>query len=523
MDTIVPVDDMAPPATRRRRISVSPALLDMVAVTLAGAMVRLGALMTSTFPLHDGGMFVVMIRDIRAAGMAIPSATSYNGGGIPFDYPPLALWLAALVPTDPLTIVQFAGPLFAVLTVPVVYLIAMELLPGRPYAYVASLLYAVIPRGWDWLVAGGSVTRTPGFLLALVAIWMLLRLYRLGKLRYAAGAAVVGGLAALTHPEAALFFALAAGLLAAFNVRDRRALILTVGVAVGVCLVMSPWLLMLALGGRLTDLAQAGGQGVNPLASFASIFLTWHFTDETYAPAILALGLVGAIALAQRRSLFIVMWLLVEGLLALRGAATYACVPLVLAASVGLYDAIGQGIMRIPSPRVFSSNAVRGVLLLVLAWSAFNGIDLLYEAKPPFDGVSASGVSTMAWLKENTPADARFAVVSGQPWPNDVYGEWLPALTDRVSAATVQGREWLSRSEWDAALVSYNKLQTCVYYDAACLVDWARSHPEKGTVYVYVVYSLGSHSLLLDVEASPRFEVIHKGDDGVVARLIAAP
>jgi hypothetical protein len=351
---------------------------------------------------------------------------------------------------------------------------------------------------------------------------MLLRLYRTGRSRYIVGAAVFGGLTGLTHPEALLLFAMTFGLLALMRVRDRAALLSTLGVATGVFVVMIPWLLFLASHGRLTDLANAGSQGVNPAASFAAIFM-WHFTDETYAPAILALGLLGALALVQRRSFFIVLWLLIEILAVLRGAATFACIPLVLAASVGLYEAIGQGMLRIPSPRVFRSAAARGVLLLVLCWSVFNDVDLIYEIKPPFDGVSSSGVATMAWLKTNTPADAKLAVVSGQPWPNDVYGEWLPALTDRVSVATIQGREWVSRSAWDDALVSYNTLQTCVYFDADCLVKWTKAHPEKGTGYVYVLDSLGSHALLLDVEASPHFEVIHKGDDGVVARLVAGP
>jgi hypothetical protein len=523
MDTTVPIGGSTAPATRRRlRVSFPPAVLDMLAVTFAGALFRLGPLLTSTFPLHDGGMFVVMIRDIRAAGMSLPAFTSYNGGGIPFDYPPLALWVAALLPADPLTIVRFAGPLAAVLTVPMVYLLALELLPGRPYAYVSALLYAVVPRGWDWLIAGGSLTRTPGFLLALVGIWMLLRLYRTGRSRYVIGAAVFGGLAVLTHPEAALFLAVASGLLALVRVRDRATLRSTIWVATGIFLVALPWPLILATRGHLMDLAQVGSQGINLVSSFVSIFM-WRFTDEVYAPAILALGLIGALALVQRRSAFVALWLVVEACLVLRGSATYACVPLAMAASVGLYDGIGQGILRIPSSDVFRSTAVRGLLLLVLAWSAFNDVGLWYMQDPPFDGLSPSGVSTMAWLKANTPSDASFAVVGGKAWPEDVYGEWLPALTDRVSVATIQGREWASRSAWDEALASYNSLQTCVYFDAECVVTWAKAHPEKGTAFVYVVDSLASHALLLDVEASPQFQVVHKGDDGVVARLVAGP
>jgi hypothetical protein len=513
---------LEPVETDQRRTGLFPLLMDIVAVTFAGALVRLGALLTAGFALHDGGMFVVMIRDIRAAGMALPSTTTYNGGGLPFDYPPLALWLAALVPADPLTVVRFAGPLAAVLTVPMVYLIALELLPGRPYAYVSALLYALIPRGWDWLVAGGSVTRSPGLLLAMVGVWMILRLHRTRQTRYVVGAAVFGGLASLTHPEASAFFLLAAGILALVRVRDRRMVVATIWIGVGFCLVVLPWLLILATQGHLLDLTQAGSQGVNPLGSIATMFM-WQFTDEAFAPAILALGLIGALALAQKRSFFIVIWLLTEAGLALRGAPTYACIPLVLAASVGLYDSIGQGILRIPRPDVFRSNAVRGVLLLVLSWTVFNDVGLVYQQEPPFDSLSAKAVDTMSWLSANTPADARLAVVSGATWPNDVYGEWLPALSDRVSVATVHGREWLNRDEWGRSLETYDELQACVHVDAACLIAWTKDHPEKKTGYVFVVENLNAHALLLDVAASPSFEVIHRGDDGVVAKILASP
>ena len=328
--------------------------------------------------------------------------------------------------------------------------------------------------------------------------------------------------AALTHPEATVFFLLALGLLAAVSVRDRQMLLATTGILAGMGVVVLPWLLILTMHGHLLDLVQAGSQGVNPLGSIAAAFM-WQFVDEAYAPAVLALGLIGSLALVQRRSFLIVLWLALEAGLALRGAPTYATIPLVLAGSVGLYDAIGQGILQIPRPDVFRSNAVRVILLAVLSWSVFNDIGLVFQGDAPFDSLTSSAVSTMTWMKANTPVDARVAVVSGAAWPNDVQGEWLPALADRVSVATVQGREWLDRSVWGQSMQTYRDLQDCVHVDARCLVDWVTAHPEARTGYVYVVDGLESHALVLDVVASPLVQVVHRGDDGVVARILAAP
>src|ERR1035437_2522570 len=284
MDASAPIDGQAVPAIGRRRgISVAPSVLDVIVVTFTGALVRLIPVLTSSFPLHDGGLFLVLIRNIRAAGMALPAVTTYNNAGISFDYPPLALWVAAALPVDPLTTIRFAGPLAAILTIPALYLVARELLPGRAYAFVAILLHALVPRGWDWLVTGGGLTRTPGLLLALLAIRQILRLYRTLHWRNAAGAAIFGGLAALTHPEATVFVAMAFGLIAVLKVRDKVALVRTIGVAAGVLAVVLPWLLFLAAHGRLAVLAKAGGLGFDPVASLVAL-LAWHFTDEAFMP-----------------------------------------------------------------------------------------------------------------------------------------------------------------------------------------------------------------------------------------------
>ena len=504
---------------RRLKASIAPSVLDVVMVMVAGAIFRLLPVLLTSFPLHDGGMFVVAIRDIREAG-SLPATISYNGAGIPFDYPPLAFLVAAILPFDPLTIVRFAGPIFAMLTIPVFYLIALEILPGRPYAYMASLLYAIAPRGWDWLIAGGGLTRTPGFLFALLGIWQLLVLYRTLRWRNAVAAAFFGGLGALTHPEAALFFGMTFALLVVLHVRDRVTLTRSALVAAGGFLVVLPWIAYLASQGRLVDLAEAGSQGTDPGLSLV-VFLGRGFTDEALFPVLATLCLIGSLALAQRRSWFIPAWLLIEVLLIARGNETYACVPVALAASVGLYDAIGRGVLRVRRRNLLRSNAIRGVLLLTMFWTVANDAALWVLKAPPFDSLGPSAVSTMNWLASNTPEDSSFAVVSGAPWFSDVYGEWLPALSGRRSMATVQGFEWKGRSLWDRRTAAYDQLQQCTKTDATCVARWMKANGTSKDGYVYVADNDLSSALMESVKASPEFDVVHAGDDGVVAKLIA--
>ena len=65
-------------------------LILLLCAIILGALVRLLYIAGSDFPINDGGLFFTMTRDLQANGFLIPKVTSYNGGGLPFAYPPLA-------------------------------------------------------------------------------------------------------------------------------------------------------------------------------------------------------------------------------------------------------------------------------------------------------------------------------------------------------------------------------------------------------------------------------------------------
>jgi hypothetical protein len=75
----------------------------------------------------------------------------------------------------------------------------------------------------------------------------------------------------------------------------------------------------------------------------------------------------------------------------------------------------------------------------------------------------------MEWVREHTPADSRFLVISSSwLWARDQTGEWFPALAERTSLTTVQGREWVpGGADYRAAQERFKALQACA--DAACL------------------------------------------------------
>ena len=104
-------------------------------------------------PINDGGMFAVMIRDLKANQFALPVFTSYNHAEIPFAYPPLGLYLGALFELLGLSEFQmliWLPAFLTIATVPLFYLLALELLGNRPRAAVATVFFALAPGNYVW-------------------------------------------------------------------------------------------------------------------------------------------------------------------------------------------------------------------------------------------------------------------------------------------------------------------------------------------------------------------------------------
>src|SRR5579885_1145261 len=71
--------------------------LGVIAVMILAAVIRLRYVFAADFPLGDGGLFSIMAEEVERAYFRLPSFTSYNGGQIPFAYPPVGLYTAALL------------------------------------------------------------------------------------------------------------------------------------------------------------------------------------------------------------------------------------------------------------------------------------------------------------------------------------------------------------------------------------------------------------------------------------------
>ncbi|MGO9178346.1 MAG: glycosyltransferase family 39 protein [Candidatus Limnocylindrales bacterium] len=462
---------------------------------LLGLLVRAIPLIAAGFPLNDGGLFYAMAEDVRHAGFALPMYSSYNGVGIPFVYPPLAFYLAAglaSVPGISMTAVLMVVPLVAsVLTIGAVYLLARELLPSRFEALLAAYAFAVLPRAFDYVIDGGGLTRSPGYLLAVLAIWQAACFYRSRSRSSAVATAILAGLTLLTHPDAALFGVVSVALLLLLRARDWRALLATISLGVGALLISAPWWAVALLRFGPGPLISGDQAGLSPHDSLQYV-LTWTFTDEPYMAFLAAIALIGALYCLAHRRWLLPVWVAAFFIVDPRGASTYTMVPLAMLVAVGLREALLGSVAplsQLGSEPGWPREIVRdrfGALVLgaALVLGIVAAVKIPIAPYDPVHALSPANRAAMAWVAEHTPEDAQFAVVTGYGWFVDATAEWFPVLAERRSVATVQGFEWMGKGAWTARVDRDTALQLCATSTAACLRAWAGA--SWNGLYVYV-------------------------------------
>lgn len=457
-------------------------LLLLLAATALGAATRLLPLI-GTFPLRDGGLFYVMIRNLAAHHFLLPDFTTYNRAHIPFAYPPFGLYftaaLHAVTGLPLLTLLRVVPFGVSVLAIPAFYLLARALLPG-PVPIIATFLFAILPESYSSEIQGGGVTRAFGLLFALLALSQIALLCRKRNERHMLPAAVFCALTLLSHLEWTWFVAYSS-VVFALTLRPSPATGLRLaGVAAGAALLTAPWwlLVMARYGTGIFLVTVQGSAHVFPWYLGLTELLQLDLTNEIWFPLATALALLGIIGALRRREWLLPVWLLVLFTVESRGTSLRSVVPVSLLAAVGLYYVV------LPLLRdALSRRALAGVLALGLAWLTVTG--MLFETSVS-DTLRPQDQAALHWVRVHTTGSARFLVITSKYWAYDDVSEWFPALTHRVSVATVQGYEWIPGG-FARQFGRDQAAQRCSTRGAGCLLTWFHHyHLVPGYVYVSV-------------------------------------
>jgi len=468
-------------------------VIGILAAFVAGAAIRLYYVFAGHFPLHDGGLFLVMIRDLQAANYHLPEFTSYNGGDIPYAYPPLGFYVAAvldrLTPLSALDVLHYLPAAVNLATIFALLLLARTVLASRLQVVLATFAFAVLPRSTMWMIMGGGLTRSFGFLFAILALQQAYLLFTRQERRYLPLSIAFSALTVLSHTEMAVFLAASLVIMLAFYCRSRDSIVHAAILAAGTLALSAPWwATLLARHGLDVLLAPAGSR---PILEWETLNTLGRFdiTNEIFFPVLTMVGILGVIACLAQRRYFLPVWLLLIGVPAPWIIATQAVVPLALLIAIGITDLLlpalgglagrisgdGEG-LRAPQVTMLQG----GVLAFILIYTMATAI-----AVPPpiLNTIQERQRTQLAWLGQNTPEGSRILVIEEQAWWADKVSEWLPALSNRISVATPQGLEWTRRGAFDDMIEAYEDAQKCAYQEVACLQDWKA---KTGIAFTYL-------------------------------------
>ena len=454
-----------------------------------GAFLRFNPTMLAGFPINDGGMFTVMVDNLKDSHYLLPAFTTYNHIKIPFAYPPLGFYLGRLASDifgiSAVQTLRWVPSFFASLSIIAFYLLARRLLKNKYYAAVSTLFFATMPRALSWFVMGGGLTRSPGQFFMLLALTAIIRLYEENRRVDIFWAGFFSGLAVLSHPEAAVHTAFSAVFLWLVLSRKRATFLSSIGVGFVVLVVSAPWWATVIHYHGVGPLLNAAATGQKALAVFHLVFFA--FTEEPYATFIAILGLIGIGHRLVRRDYLLPLWMALPFFVEGRSAPGPAAIPLAMLAAVGLVDVVLAAVQKPAEKEAEKSDVVSSAernifiyLVLYLIFSAYQFGFQLSNAR-----LYAPDREAMEWVRENTSADSRFLVLTGTTSVScDSVLEWFPALTGRQSIFTVQGREWTEGPNFNNYILSTYPAQRCLSSgDVSCL-DSAVSRASYDYIYL---------------------------------------
>ncbi|MFZ5855374.1 MAG: hypothetical protein ACOYZ6_00960 [Chloroflexota bacterium] len=496
--------------------SRSVTILLVAAATVIGGVVRFAAPLASNFPLNDGGLFYVMIQALQASHYQLPAQFFYNGISIPFTYPPLGFYLTGflsdLLDQNLLDVLRWLPPLVSAATIPAFYTLAKRVSRTHGIPILATFVFALLPRDFDWLIMGGGVTRAFGFLFAILTVACAWSLFSTSQRRFLFWASIWTALTVLTHPEAALQTVIAVLVMFLFQ-RSRANVVRALLVALTVILLTSPWwITSLTRHGVDPFLAAASASAgnrsdlVNVVTRFVLLF-RFEFADEAFLPLLTVFGLIGFFAAIGRKDWFLPAWIIASQLIEPRSAPLFVCIPLAILSAQGLAEFVLPALDRTGAKRL---SAV--FLGLLLAYSIASALSVTSTVARDIT-VQPAEREAMQWVEQNTPPESVFLVLTNRLPLRDPISEWFPVLAGRVSPTTVYGYEWIAQPPFAFRVDAYNSLQACASQNVDCIDAWSAKYEVR---FTHILFSnlqnkgLSASPLQIRLEQDPAYQLVYQ-------------
>jgi hypothetical protein len=526
----VPPDTVDVEAQLGWDVHPTTALFLVVIATALGAVVRVAPFGGQAFPLNDGGLPYEMVRAVLAHGFAIPFDVNYNGLELPFASPPVGLYVVAATSGGLGIPIPQAQALVAVaasiLTIPMLYVVARQLLSSRQLAVGASFAFALTPFAYEWLITGSGAARGIGLLLVLLSIHQFLLAMKRGSWVNAVNAGALTGLTWLTVPRGAFLLLITLILLGIFQAKPVRLARMVVIVAVVAAATASVWLEVTISRHGIQSVTAAIIAGSDPATSLKTL-LSFNLSGAPILDIMSILGVVGAVALLLERRFLLPIWFVLLFVVDQRTGITYAMVPFAMMVS----HAATEIVVRWPAAIHLRGWHVRldryaavALSTAVLLATLVGALTASVPPDSPMHRVSPNGLSAMIWARDNLNPGSRVVVLTPDRWEVDAYGTWLPAIAGVQSVATVQGYEWLGLDKLALQVQRHAAVQDCVAHTIDCLESWIH---DQGIIVDYVLIPKPTPPRA-DCCAAPReslrdskdFQVVYDGPGATIAAVV---
>ena len=235
----------------------------------------------------------------------------------------------------------------------------------------------------------------------------------------------------------------------------------------------------MAAHGQLPNLLSASSNGPDLRKTLILLVAGWS-THAGQVDPLAVLILIQALRLALRRRFLLPVWWIAASLL----SEQYGIVPGALLVGTLALEMARLATRPHASPSVLRvGRAGVSVVAVLIAVELVLGGAAALRTDGHLQAISRQRRTAMAWVRGNVPQDARVMVLTGGEWSSDADSEWFYDLAGRVSAATVQGAEWLGPGAYHEHQVVYQTLQQCATKGAACVAAFLSLWPAD---YVYI-------------------------------------
>lgn len=514
------------------------AKLILLAALLFGGFLRFSPVLQAGFPINDGGMFYSMIEELHANQFILPKYTSYNLLDIPYTYPPLGFYLGALLKAlgiDTLLVLMFLPATVSTLSILAFFRLAYQFFEASWLkSSMAALAFALLPHSFSTSVMGGGLTRSLGQFFLLLFLASFLQSCRNPKsTRAIVYSGIFGGLSLLSHPETSVHALTTGGLIWLFFARNRAGILSATIIAILVLAVASPWWAVVLWQHGPTPFANALQTGGHSLF-FSNLgkLISFQFGEEPLFPVITAFGIIAILYQLARKEYFLSLWMFLPFLTHPRSPGAIAIYPLLFLFSIAVTEILLPALQK--SDRRKEDNhpgrpllqksvfIVAGTITVYLLLAGLTYSTCLSSYHLP-----ASERETMQWIKNHTPEQSRFLMLSLTKEPMLFNSaEWFPTLTNRHSLLTLQGREWTQGDDFSEMWQSYGQWNTCLYKDIHCLESLTRKNNIEFE-YIYISTQTGSCStetkwkdmhlpMINELQQSAQYHLLYENEGAIL-------